>query len=346
MKFIYIPYKKISYSLFLILLIIILIYHIWYKSSPLYTVLINDLGVNSLSLNLYYTAPNEHILTYQLSNDGLMPLHTRMVHFTEGFLPLNSYRSALKQIKKRFPTAPSFGNFYNYYDDVHYEIFIPTGPLSQVYFLDKNTHNIHLVNTTAFPLPHFYLNHICYNQGLYYLLGDTVNAYESDLYTLDATTLNVIRYKHFKTSPFTVYKQHSTLTQDGHAFFIIKNGLGYIPASCTTAETITLPFTPQYILSNTSGVVALTLDSNTLKYTCLNTQGHIITTAQMKLPEENLLPVGALLQDTFLTLLTFTPNHPIYENYILIYDLNSQKLIYCCALSHFPPYSLLDIARS
>lgn len=338
-----IPYKKISFNLLLILLIILLIHPIGSTTSPFYTVLINDLKETPLCLNLYYITPNEHIVTYQLIANTLIPQHTPMIHFTESFLSLSLYHSALKQINKCLIPIPVHKDFYNYYQDAHYKILIPIGPLSQTYFLDSRNYHVRTANTGTFPLPPFYLNHIRYHKGLYYLLGDTVNAYEGDLYTLDATTLNVLHYTHFRTSPLTIYKQHSALTQDGHAFFILENGLGHIDSSHTLPQTLPLSFTPQYVLADCANVLAFRLTPSTLHYSTLNSQGQLLTTAQLPLPEANLFPVRALLQDSYLTLLTATTNHPIYGNYILVYDLNHQKLIYCCALSHFSPYTLLDI---
>lgn len=352
MKLLHTPKYHFKYTDYILLLVITLVGGLYFfnnfylSKTPQYTVLINQFETKDFpNIKLYYATPHQnHIHTYVLTQDGLRPLNVNTASFTEGFLPLKDNKAVLTKINTQIKPIAPLTYFYNYYKDPYYEIVAPSGPLSQIYFIDQVTNQVKVPNTSYLPLPTFYLNHIIRNNDVYYLLGDTVNAYSSELYTLDATTLKVLQHTHFKTSPFTIYKEHSSLNKNGHAFFITKEGLGHIKPSEANVELIPLDFIPSYIISNTHETIAFTLNTSYLKYILLDADGILIHQGQAPLPQEDLHPIKASLQGSYLTLLTFTPTHPFYANYVLIYDITNWQLIYCCGLQDISPYSALDIS--
>lgn len=351
MKLLHTPKYHFNTYLRYIFILIIALVNIVYNNlylfkTPLYTVLINQYeSQNFPNLKLYYATPNQnHICTYTLTKDSLRPVTIDTVSFTEGFLPLKAHHSALTKINTQIKPPTALTYFYNYYKDPYYEIIAPSGPLSQVYFINQVTEQVKVPDTSCLPMAHFYLNHVIRNHDVYYLLGDTINAYSSELYTLDATTLKVLQYTHFETSPFTIYKEHSSLNINGHAFFITKNGLGHIHPAQINGALIPLNFTPSYIVSNNYETIAFTFNTSHLTYALIDVNGLLINQGDIVLPHEHIHPIKALLQGPYLTLLTFNPTHPLYTNYVLIYDITNWHLIYCCALQNLSPYTALDIS--
>lgn len=315
-------------------------------ATPSLTTFINLLTpdqMNLLDLNLYYSLPNyKHIRCYSLNNDVLTLLPMPFVNYTEGFMPLKKQQSILKTINTQMHLPTPLNYFYNYYEDNDYTIIAPIGQLSQIYFIKHDSHIVKVPMGNIMPAEKFYLNHILRKDNIYYLLGDLIGKYQGICCAIDATTLEVLSYTEFQTSPLTVYKEQSSLNAAGHIFFTVPGGLTHINRSCTSKEFIKLNFTPSYLISQGSQTVALHLNSNALQYAQLNASGPLINSGELLLPENNLSLIKATLQDEFLTLLTFSPAHPSYANYLLIYNLSSKQLVYCCALQRLTPYTALD----
>ncbi len=320
----------------------------YFLKAPETTLLVNNLSEHQLSLAnmlLYYSTPtHSSIRTYTLSHNHLSRGSVKSASYTEGFLPFKVRQALLDLINTQTNPSVPLHYFYNYAEDTHYKIVAPTGPLSHVYFIDSTTNKVHTPDTYGIPAQDFYLNHITRKGNVYYLLGDIVGEYKSLLYTLDATTLKVLQQVQFDTSSFAIYKQHSSLNTLGHAFFVMQSGVGHLQPSQLVPNFINLGFTPSYLISNGLNTVAFTLQTGVLNCAQLDGVGNLLMSYKLPLPETYLVPVKAYLQGQFLTLLTFSPNHPIYTNYVLIYDLTTKQLLYCCALQGLSPYIALDFS--
>lgn len=314
-------------------------------TTPLLTPLINLLTpkqMELLDINLYYSDQN-YVRCYALKNDHLTLVPTRFASYTEGFMPRKQQQSILQTINTQITPHIPLNYFYNYYKDADYEIIAPIGNLSQIYFIDQATHTVRFPKDTILPLEKFYLNHVVRKNTVYYLLGDIVGEYMGICYIVDAASLQVIDSIQFQTSSLTIYKEQSSLNAEGHIFFTTQEGVIHIDMTHTSKEFIKLDFTPSFLVSQGLQTIALHLNNSNLKYAQLDMSlDRPIASGQLPLPEDNLLLIKATLQNEFLTLLTFSPTHPSYANYLLIYDLSSNQLIYCCALQDSSPYMALD----
>lgn len=341
--------KKYLFLPAALILVLLLTYRLLFcmpAAVPVLTPFINLLTpeqISLLDLKFYYSLPHpNHVRCYTLKDDALTLLPTHFISYTEGFMSLKRQQSILKCINAQMPLHTPLNYFYNDYADNDYEIVASIGNLSQIYFIDQTTYSVKVPISNAKSFEAFYLNHIVRKGNIYYLLGDLVGDYKGICYTIDAASLKVLDVIKFPTSPFTIYKEQSSLNTEGHIFFTTQEGLIHISPAHATKEFIKLNFTPSYLVSQGSQTVALCLNAATLQYAQLDTWGKTIATGELLLPEDYLLPIKATLEGDFLTLLTYSPSSSAYTNYLLIYNLASRQLIYCCSLQNIRSYIALD----
>lgn len=328
---------------------------------------------------LYYSTPDQSaIKAYTLcitnENKPISPLHEAFTSYTEGFIPTTLKQKLLTQINLQKHTALHY--FYNIFEDSSYYTIATIGDLSHCYFISKTDHLVQTPITKDLPLEPFYINHLIQLGHTYYLLGDTVNAHSSHLYTLDCHTLQVTGHYTYQTSDSVIYSYHSALDALGRAYFIAPHGLDYTPLSLSyTAmplQFLPLEFTPSYLTNSGHTTIALSLDGKThLNYAKLTSHSSpliapmptlnltassptlasaasipTLTQGILPLPDTSLQLVEAYYEDDLLYLLTLAPQHPLYTNYLLVYDLTTNHLIYCCGLENALPYMPTHFALS
>jgi hypothetical protein len=297
-------------------------------------------------MNIFYSdVTMNSIKGFEVSKDTVRPLKAAFKSYTEGFLASAHYRRILSRInrfRKNHGLLP-LHYFHDYYEDDSIIIVSFTGGLEKIYILDKKTLKVsNLQYNDTDNLGDMYVSHIRRVNDRLILLGGEVNAYNAFIYQIDAANLSVKKAIKTATHPSAVQEEHYTIDTSGNAVFISKGTLQVLSYERGESFHIPLPFDPQYVFSNETQTIALSLDDVSMHYALYDHKLSLSHTGELALPSQNALLVDAFLRTTQLFLISYDHANNVYRNYITCYDLFTDKLIYCMGLHKYKDSALLD----
>lgn len=312
-------------------------------TKPTGTILLHQASTTLPSLRLYYTKPYHHSFYSTILMPMSESLHTETtsyVPYTEGFMSQKNYKLLTHTIDFSRPTT-----CYNYFQTTASQVVANLGPLTDTHFISQEG-IVRTPFTTLNALPNIYPNHLIESLDVYYVLGDIVGEYSAQYAILDKATLEILYNFTFPTSKDVIYPFHSALDIKGNAFFVHENGLCYMTPYDKTLHTLNLDFTPTYLVPHSTSTLALhlTLENDSLSLAQINTELLITKQTTLPLPQNGLSLIRAQSTPDYLVLLTHASSHPYYTHYILMYDLNTDQLIYCYGLHSGENNILLDFS--
>lgn len=320
-------------------------------SPPVSTLLLSTLQPQELTgLTLIYSdIALERIRAFPLNGEKLTSTSTSYTSYGEGFLPSALHDGYLKKVNsyRKAHRLSAFTNFYNYYEDSERVILCFTGGLENIYVFQKKSQKlVPLCYAPQENLGPMYVSHIQPLENSYVLLGGEVNAYASIVYEVAKEHLNILSGYHFETSTRAINHQNYGLTKEGDALYVEEKGLLYFDSKTKSLSHIPLAFSPQFVFNDASTTIALCLNRDLLTYSLLERGASISKPKSLPLPNSHVELIRGVLKGQNLYILYYDSHHPLYKNYLCIYNLSTQKLTYCLALEAYKNLALLDMSLS
>lgn len=337
--------KKYIGLFILPLLIFIYLLH-WSSNLPIeYDLLINK--VNSpFSIQLFYSdLPMQTLKGFQVTSNEIRRSNNQLIAYTEGFTTTKNLSEPLKAINRfrQKQGLSSLPHIYQFYEDKYYYILASVGDLGNLYFYNKTSREVHIPNfDPSQSLGPMYTSHIRLVDDNYMILGGAVNSSNTYLYTVDLKNLALKDSYKLIGPSHAIASHHYTLDPLGQAIFISDYALQVFRTSSETPILLHLDFQADYILSNDHYSIALSIDNEQMHYALITTSLEIFSTGSLPLPNTHIEVIKGVLQDNYLYTISFDPTHKRYSNYLTIYDLTLNKMVYCLALQPYNDLALLD----
>lgn len=307
-------------------------------------VLIDRLQDKSFHLQLIYgNISLSDIKVYDVSPSQFLINDVSYTSFTEGFIPSEKNNKLLEAVNqfRSLHHLNAISYYYDYTETAHYDFLSLSDGLDTLYIINKNTGE---VQTPHFDVPYAsekqYVYHIKEGTNAIYILTAKSNSYDAYLYRLDKETLSITDSKKIMPSSLAIKRHHYALGTNGTAFFIDQNSL--LVETFTKSYHLPLPFTPTEVYFEDGQLYAFSLSDFFLSYAVLNNNLEIVNTGNLNLPNNHVSLVDALLNGTTLYTITYDTNHPLYRNYLTLYNLSTGEMIYCLALKTSDQLALLD----
>ncbi len=339
--------KTVKHATLILLLFLFvsgsLLMFLFYKSDfPKSKKLLNRDAQHQLTGTLFYgNASLDAIKAFTLSSKGLAINHESYQSYTEGFLTQVHQQQLLEHINayRKSQGLLPISYFYQYIQDDRYAFISLSEGLNTLYIINLKTYEV--------KTPHFdcseakdrqYIYHIQKGQDVYYVLSAVANSYEAHLYALDPSNdFSLHPLLSYTTAPSAISSNQYALDAQGRAYFVAERAIDVVNLEGTLS--LDLPFSPSYLLYEHDTLYALGLSEHTLYYQSFNASLEKLTSGELSLPNRGVSFVDGFIEEDLLYTLTFDASHPLYRNYITVYDLKTHRMGYCLAL-----YSYKDMA--
>lgn len=306
-------------------------------------VLIDKLQNNDFNLQLIYSNIGlDHIEVFDVTSTQLRPHEFSYTSFTEGFISTKKNNLLLSAINiyRSLQNLEPIHYYYNYFETAQYDFVSLSNGLDNLYIIDRHTGE---VATPSFDIPYGtekqYIYHITEGDQAFYILAAKANSYEAFWYTLNKTNFEVTSSNSF-TPPITAVKRNEyALDDNGTAYFVTNNSLYTV--SSTDTYSLPLSFTPDEVYYKNGQLYAFSVSDLFLSYTIIGDDLQILSSGRVNLPNKEVSLVDSFLDGTTLYTLTYDINHPLYRNYLTLYDLDTNEMIYCLALKDNTDSALL-----
>lgn len=289
----------------------------------------SDIGLDTIQI--YDVTPNQFLVDDSLYES-----------FTEGFISSEKNNMLLETVNqfRSLQNLNAISYYYNYIETAHYDFLALSDGLDALYIINKTTGE---VQTPLFDLPYAsekqYVYHIKESTDAIYILTAKSNSYDAYLYHLDQETLSITDSKKITPSSLAVQRNQYALSPNGTTFFIDHNKL--LVESLTESYSLPLSFTPTEIHFEDGQLYTFSLSNLFLSYTVFNNMLEVVTTGELNLPNKRVSLVDTSLDDMILYTITYDASHPLYRNYLTLYNLSTSKMIYCLALKENNALALL-----
>ena len=306
-------------------------------------ILIDDLQHDSFNLQLIYGNINlDEIQVYDVSPHQFIANDTPYHSFTEGFIPSEKHTRLLEDVNKyrNLQNLDTVSYYYNYMETEHYDFVSLSNGLDALYIINKATGE---VKTPHLNLPYAllkqYVYHIKESTDTIYVLTAKSNSYDAYLYGIDKETLSITGSKKITPSHLAVKRNQYALSPNGTAFFIDEGRL--LVETLTESYDLSLPFTPSEVYFEEGQLYVFSLSELLLNYAVFDHNLELVHSGELNLPNKQVHLVAASLHDTTLYTVTYDTTHPLYRNYLTLYDLSTGEIIYCLALKSHNHLALL-----
>lgn len=318
------------------------------------SVLINHLENTSFHLQMIYGNINmQDIQVYDVTSDQFSIHETPYTSFTEGFIAkdLNETLLACVNQFRALQKMKAISYYYQYTETDHYYFISLSDGLDTLYIIDKLTYKVYTPyvktcydNASDDPTTHLtekqYVYHIQESADALYVLTAKSNSYHAYLYQIDKQTFELIGFKEILPSSLAVYSDHYALSATGVAFFIEEKGLQV--ESLNNSYHLPLTFSPTHLYLQKGQPYVLGLSKQTLDYMVFDENLSTFKTGSLPLPNQDVHLLTTWLSDSLFYTVTYDPNHPVYGNYLTLYDLSTGKILYCMGLKRSIDLTLLD----
>lgn len=305
-------------------------------------ILIDRLQGKNFDLRLFYSDLTlSQIQTYEVNHQHVTPIDTAYSSYTEGFIEEHKNTQILDAVNhyRLSHNLPPISYYHNYEEANGYGFLSLAEGLDSLYIIRLATHEVFTPSLNVdYALEKQYVYHVCYGNHTYYLLTAKANSYEAYWYALSPDDFHIIRSKKLMPPSKATKRNQYALDSEGNAYFVSNNSL-FI---ATKQENITLPlqFNPEVVFFANDQIYALSASELFLNYAIYDEDFGLIRSGQVNLPNKFVRLVSWTIQDSTLYTITYDSEHPLYRNYITLYDLSSNNILYCQALKDPSSHSL------
>ena len=308
-------------------------------------VLIDHLQGHPFNLQLIYSNIGlDDIEVYDVGPNQFSAINTSYESYTEGFIPSETNTRLLEKVNqfRSLQNLSAISYYYHYIETAHYDFLSLSDGLDTLYIINKLTGEVQTPHfDIAYASHKQYVYHIEESPNALYVLTAKSNSYDAYLYRLDKGTLSITDSKEISPSSLAIKRHQYALSPNGTAFFIGDHSL--LVESLTTSHSIPLSSTPTEVYFEDGKLYTLSLSEFFLSYTVFNNNLEIVATGELNLPNKQVSLVDALLDDMTLYTITHDATHPLYRNYLTLYDLSTGEIIYCLALKTHNEFALLGV---
>lgn len=310
-------------------------------------VLIDKLQNQTFKIQLIYS----DITSQQIEVFNATPTHFSLENlsytsFTEGFTSNERHNLLLNAInlyRAEMNLEPTH-YYYNYIETEHYDFVSLSSGLDALYIINRLTGE---VSTPSFTTPNGlekqYIYHITEGADAIYILSAKANSYEAFWYALDPSNFEVIASKRFFPPTTAVKRNHYALDSQGTGYFVANDSL--LIVSTTDTYSLPLNFTPDEVYYQNDQLYAFSISDLFLSYAVFDQNLRPISSGRVNLPNKEVGLVDSFLDNNILYTITYDGIHPIYRNYLTLYNLNTNEMIYCLALKENHGFALLGLSN-
>lgn len=304
--------------------------------------LANPIHKVSFNVQLFYgTMASSQVETYTISPDQLTCEQTPYMSFSEGFIETSKNEKLLEAVNhyRLRQGLECITSYYNYQELEGYGFLSLTDGLHTLYRIDLSTYEV-LCPTFNQPLDttHQCIYHITADNDHYYVLAKQNDENKVILYALNKDLFSLCTLQDITVSKAARYKQHFALDHTGNLYFIEEDHV--VITNAYRTMYLPLSFEPEMLYATDDAIYALSTSNLFLNYATFNEKGLILESGQVNLPNKFVSLVSLEIQDHILYTLTDDALHPLYRNYLTLYDLNRNHMLYCLA---FNPPSETDL---
>lgn len=297
-------------------------------------ILIDRLQGKNFDMTLFYSdIVLSEIDAYNASHSSLTHLTTAYSSYTEGFIESDKNDQLLKAVNDYRDTnglAPI--TYYTNYEEVNgYGFLSLSEGLSTLYIINLSTYEVTCPTFDShYALEKQYVYHVVLGADAYYVLTAKANSYEAYWYALDLQDFRVLQTQKLAPPSKATKPSQYALDGEGNAYFIGNNSLLII----TPEETINLPlnFNPETVFYANDQIYTLSVSELFLNYAIYDENFGLVRSGQVNLPNKFVKLVSYDVIDSTLYTITYDSTHPLYRNYITLYDLKNNDILYCQAL--------------
>lgn len=314
-------------------------------TTPKGPVLIDHLQNQSFNFQLIYSDIGlDNIQVYDVGPNQVSANNTPYESYTEGFIPNETNTRLLEKVNqfRSLHNLSTISYYYNYIETADYDFLSLSDGLDTLYIIDKLSGEVQI--------PHFDVPYASYKQYVYhieegtnafYILTAKSNSYDAYLYRLDKETFSITDSKEIRPSSLAIKRNQYALSPNGIAFFIGDNSL--LVESLTKSYSIPLSFTPTEVYFKNGQLYTLSLSELFLSYTVFDNDLKVVATGELNLPNKQVSLIDASLDDMTLYTITYDATHPLYRNYLTLYNLSTNEMLYCLALKTLNKSALLGV---
>lgn len=298
-------------------------------------VLINRLTDENISLKLFYSnLTSSQIEAYNMEDATIESLETPYSSFTEGFIETKKHTLLLEAVNKyrNSEGLKPITYYYNYIEINNYGFLSLAEGLNTLYIIDLLNYEVTCpVFDSPYALENQYIYHIILGDDGYYILTAEVNGYHAYLYTLSKEDFHVLSARVLSPPTKALLRNQSGLDSNGNAYFIGNHSLLIISPEETTH--FPLSFDPDSIYCIEDEIYVFSSSELFLSYALLKEDIGLIQTNQVNLPNKYVKLLSYHIRDSILYTVTYDESHPLYRNYITLYSLKNNNILYCLALN-------------
>ena len=294
-----------------------------------FELLYSDINLSSTSKVTYSSD------SIKINTDILSP-------YASGFLE-TSYLNNLLEIINSHRSLTGLSPIYSIFSHHKFDnstIVSTSSGLDTLYIIDETTNSIFspfLVSDSCF-LPQ-YVYDIIEDRDNYYILTAGVNNLAARLFCLSKESLILSEVWHLTTDDTALSDMQYTLLNSSTALFTNSNGV-----EISNGTIIPLDFSPEFLFNNNKNTVGVKIKNDQILVALIdNSTLSLVKTTSFVALSPNLSIVDGMVDSNYLYLFTYDPHHPNYRYYLNIYNLDTNELILCEALSDYNNLRILNI---
>ena len=306
-------------------------------------VLVNNLSNSDFDFKLELFFSNETgVRAFSIDKTHITEQGSDFLRYNHGVLPSDKYELFLHNIneyRKEHDLSP-ITSFDNYFETDDYEFVSTNKGLDELYIFNKITEEL--------MVPDYNLSYADYAQYVYhvtegkddiYLLTSNVKSHQTYWYMLNKSTLKITGSKQLHRSASS--PTDCAMDNDGVAYFV-NSGVKSISVVPTIQKpyTIELVFLPDAVKYDNQTLYTYSSSDLFFTISAFDKDLKPLFTKNVNLPNQEATLIDIALEGNILYTATNDDLHPIYQNYITVYDLNSEKMIFCRSLKKMDELSL------
>lgn len=289
----------------------------------------------SFNIQLFYgDKRSPQVETYTISSNQLTYEQTPYISFSEGFMEVNKNQLLLNAVNKyrKDHDLEDITSYYNYQELEGYGFLSLTDGLHTLYRIDLDTYEVSCPTIDdKLTTYNQCVYHITSDNDHYYILAKQIDERKVIIYTINKDTFKLCTMREIETPKTAYYRQHYALDDKGNVYFIEEDHM--IMSNAHATVHLPLTFEPEVLYYADNQIYALSTSHLFLNYATFNTESTLLDLGQMNLPNKFVSLVSLEIKDSVLYTLTYDTLHPLYRNYLTLYDLNTNNMLYCLAFN-------------
>lgn len=276
------------------------------------------------------------------SEDSLLLDNHVLTPYASGFLE-QSYFNRLNELVNSHRTnlgLPPINSMFSHHKLSETTIISTSSGLDNLYIIDETNNTVlsPILNSSSALLPQ-YVYEVIEDQSAYYILTAGVNNLDARLFSLSKESNSLSEVWNLTTDKTALSDMQYALLNSTTGLFTNSHGI-----QVSNGNLIPLDFTPEFLFNDNLNTACVKITDDKLLVSLIdNLTLSLIKDISFNALSPNLDIIDGLLDNNYLYLFTYDSNHPTYRYYLNIYNLDTNELVLCEALSDYNNLRILDI---